>query len=97
MKIKKVAVLGAGAVGSYVIWGLSALGSIELGVVAQGERAQRLRTNGCSIKPYLDALGENEKTEFLGELLEAVKENIPVQGDENVILKMPRLFFTAKK
>lgn len=50
MKIKKVAVLGAGAVGSYVIWGLSALGSVELGVVAQGERAQRLRTNGCSIR-----------------------------------------------
>lgn len=50
MKIKKVAVLGTGAVGSYVIWGLSALGSVELGVVAQGERAQRLKTNGCSIR-----------------------------------------------
>ena len=50
MKIKKVAVLGAGAVGSYVIWGLSVLGSVELGVVAQGERAQRLRTSGCSIR-----------------------------------------------
>ena len=50
MDIRKVAVLGAGAVGSYVIWGLSALGSIELGVIAQGERAQRLRTNGCSIR-----------------------------------------------
>lgn len=49
MKIKKVAVLGAGAVGSYVIWGLSALGSVELGVVAQGERAQRLKASGCSI------------------------------------------------
>lgn len=52
---------------------------------------------GSGLKPYLDALGENEKMEFLGELLEAVKENIPVQGDGNVILKMPRLFFTAKK
>ncbi len=52
---------------------------------------------GSGLKPYLDALGENEMTEFLGELLEAVKENIPVQGDGNVILKMPRLFFTAKK
>ena len=67
------------------------------GALPQGERAQRLRTSGCSIKPYLDTLGENEMTEFLGELLEAVKENIPVQGDGNVILKMPRLFFTAKK
>ena len=34
MDIKKVAVLGAGAVGSYVIWGLSARRDIELGVVA---------------------------------------------------------------
>ena len=32
MKIKKVAVLGAGAVGSYVIWGLSSRNDIELGV-----------------------------------------------------------------
>ena len=36
MDIRKVAVLGAGAVGSYVIWGLSARRDIELGVVADG-------------------------------------------------------------
>lgn len=39
MNIKKVAVLGAGAVGSYVIWGLSKRDGISLGVVAEGERA----------------------------------------------------------
>lgn len=49
MKIKTVAVLGAGAVGSYVIWGLSGLGNVRLGVIAEGERAQRLKTDGCSI------------------------------------------------
>lgn len=38
------------AIGFMNDWGLSALGSIELGVIAQGERAQRLRTNGCSIR-----------------------------------------------
>ena len=43
MKIKKVAVLGAGAVGSYVIWGLSSRNDIELGVIAEGERAERLK------------------------------------------------------
>ena len=43
MDIKKVAVLGAGAVGSYVIWGLSARRDIELGVVADGPRGERLR------------------------------------------------------
>ena len=43
MKIKSVAVLGAGAVGSYVIWGLSEKKDIQLGVIASGERAKRLR------------------------------------------------------
>lgn len=42
MDIRKVAVLGAGAVGSYVIWGLSARRDIELGVVADGPRGERL-------------------------------------------------------
>ena len=37
MKMKKIAVLGAGAVGSYVIWGLSKRDDISLGVVAEGE------------------------------------------------------------
>ena len=48
MEIKKVAVLGAGAVGSYIIWGLSAKENIKLGVVAEGERAERLK-KGCHI------------------------------------------------
>lgn len=51
MTIKTVAVLGAGAVGSYVIWGLSqnkAL-DIELGVIAQDDRAKRLKSQGCMI------------------------------------------------
>ena len=47
MEIKSVAVLGAGAVGSYVIWGLSGVKNIELGVVAEGERAKRLKEKGC--------------------------------------------------
>lgn len=49
MDIKKVAVLGAGAVGSYVIWGLSAHRDIELGVVADGPRGERLKKDGCAI------------------------------------------------
>ena len=48
MKIKSVAVLGAGAVGSYVIWGLSQKPEVRLGVIAEGERADRLRKNGCA-------------------------------------------------
>ena len=49
MDIRKVAVLGAGAVGSYVIWGLSARRDIELGVVADGPRGERLKKDGCAI------------------------------------------------
>ncbi len=49
MTIKKIAVLGAGAVGSYIIWGLSQRDDIELGVVAEGERAERLKQNGIRI------------------------------------------------
>lgn len=48
MKIKKVAVLGAGAVGSYIIWGLSKVKGIELGVVADGNRARRLKKAAVS-------------------------------------------------
>lgn len=48
MNIKKVAILGAGAVGSYVLWGLSKCKDIRLGVVAEGKRADRLRS-GCVI------------------------------------------------
>ena len=48
MKIEKVAILGAGAVGSYVIWGLSGRTDIRLGVVAEGQRAERLK-QGCRI------------------------------------------------
>ena len=47
MKIQSVAILGAGAVGSYVIWGLSQKEEIELGVIAEGERKERLQQNGC--------------------------------------------------
>lgn len=49
MEIKKAAVLGAGAVGSYIIWGLSQADDIELGVIADGARASRLKEQGCMI------------------------------------------------
>ena len=49
MQIKKVAILGAGAVGSYVIWGLSQAENLSLGVIAEGERDGRLKENGCLI------------------------------------------------
>ena len=49
MEIKTVAILGAGAVGSYVIEGISGCSEIHLGVIAEGERNARLKSVGCTI------------------------------------------------
>ncbi len=43
MRIKSVAVLGAGAVGSYIIWGLSNRKDIKLGVIAEEREKNVLR------------------------------------------------------
>lgn len=55
MEIKKIALLGAGAVGAYFIYGFTPLSDVEFCVVAEGERAQRLRNEGVTI---------NEKTYY---------------------------------
>lgn len=49
MQIRSVALLGAGAVGSYVIWGLTERENLRFGVVAEGARAERLARDGCAI------------------------------------------------
>lgn len=51
---------------------------------------------GSGLKPYLDALSVEEKTVFLKDLSDIIKENYLQQADNSVILKMPRMFFTAK-
>ena len=43
MEIKKVALIGAGAIGSYLIWGLSRLADLSFTVIADGQRGERLR------------------------------------------------------
>ncbi len=48
-KIKKVALLGAGAVGSYVIYGFSDCPDVEFSILAEGARAERLKKQGCQI------------------------------------------------
>ena len=49
MKINKVALLGAGAVGAYFIWGLSEKMGDNFCVVAKGERKERLEKDGLII------------------------------------------------
>lgn len=49
MEIESVALLGAGAVGSYVVWGLSGREGIRFSLVASGERRHRLQTQGVGV------------------------------------------------
>ena len=46
---KKVGILGAGAVGAYIIWGLSKRKDVELYLIADGERKARLADKGLKI------------------------------------------------
>lgn len=49
MEMKTVAILGAGAIGGYFIWGLSEKLGENLWVVAEGDRKERLERDGLSI------------------------------------------------
>ena len=49
MQIQSVAILGAGAVGAYIVWGLSHRCDIRLSLVAEGERNRRLKAEGMRI------------------------------------------------
>ena len=49
MEMKKVALIGAGAVGAYFIYGFTDLEDLDFCVVAEGERAERLKKDGVII------------------------------------------------
>ncbi len=49
MEIKNVALIGAGAVGAYFIYGFYDLEDVNLCIVAEGERADRLKADGLVI------------------------------------------------
>lgn len=99
MKIKSVAVLGAGAVGSYVIWGLSEKKDIRLGVIASGERAKRLKNKGCKINdtvyhPEVWTPEEAHGVDFLivslkyGALPGTLDDITAVTGENTVIMSL---------
>ncbi len=56
MKIDTVAILGAGAVGGYFVWGLSPKLGDRLWVIAEGERKERLLREGMEINQKRYAL-----------------------------------------
>ncbi len=53
--------------------------------------------SGSGLRPYLQRLADNDKPRFLSQLRQKINENYPLMSDNNVILKMPRLFFIAKR
>ena len=99
MNIKKVAVLGAGAVGSYVIWGLSNNKNITLGVVADGERNERLKTqglmiNGTKYTPQVWTPEEAHNVDLLivslkyGSLRGALKDIQTIVGENTTVMSL---------
>ena len=99
MKIQSVAVLGAGAVGSYVIWGLSHKKDIRLGVIAEGERADRLKKGGCRINdevycPEVWSPQEAEDVDLLivslkyGSLPEALESIKTIVGEHTTVMSL---------
>ena len=77
MKINKVALLGAGAVGAYFIWGLSEKMGDDFCVVAKGERKQRLEKEGIIIngKKYYPCMKEPQELTDVDLLLISSKQD----------------------
>ena len=46
MEIKTVGIMGAGAVGSYFLWGMRNLPREDMCLIARGERKERLQKEG---------------------------------------------------
>ena len=66
MKLEKVAVIGAGAIGSYFIDGLSEKLGQNLWVIAQGERKERLLKNGIIVNQKKMSLAVKTPEEATG-------------------------------
>ncbi len=66
MEIKNVALLGAGGIGSYFIWGLSETLGVHFCVVAEGSRAERLKRDGLEINGEHYALNVKTVREAAG-------------------------------
>jgi 2-dehydropantoate 2-reductase len=99
MKIEKVALFGAGAVGAYFIWGLSEKMGDNFMVVADGSRKKRLEQDGICINDRryplnvktaeeageVDLILISTKYDALDEIREDVKK---MTGEQTVILSV---------
>lgn len=99
MQISTVAVMGAGAVGAYLVWGLSEKLGDNLCLVADGVRAERLRRdglwiNGQNYKPLVKTPDEAKGVDVLfvttkyGALLEALDDIVKVVDDHTLVISL---------
>jgi len=98
-KIKSVAVLGAGAVGSYIIWGLAKKAGVDLCIIADGERKDRLLRDGLLIngevfRPAVKTAAEAYGVDLLivalkyNALLSALDDIEAVTGENTVVMSL---------
>lgn len=90
MKYQSAAILGAGAVGSYIMWGLAKKKEIDLCVVASGERKARYERDGFVIngQVYHPAVRTPEEAAGVDLLIVATKYQAlrPALGDIRTVV-----------
>lgn len=98
-KVKSAALLGAGAVGSYIISGLCTCPALHFSVIAKGARAERLRLNGCQINdtvyhPEIQSPEEAHGVDFLivalkyGALREALPDIQAIADEHTTVMSL---------
>lgn len=99
MKIHRIALIGAGAVGAYLIWGLEGAANVALTVVAEGTRKERLERDGVIINGVHYPLQVQEpshagpqdlifiSTKYSG-LDEAIAMLTPLVGPDTLVLSL---------
>ena len=77
MKFTKIALIGAGAVGAYFIYGFTNFENLSFCVVAEGERAERLRKKGIVIneKIYFPEIKSPQEAKGVDLILICTKYN----------------------
>jgi len=51
---------------------------------------------GTGLRPYLNALSDEDKIVFEKDIFDRVEKEYPVQENGTIIFRFPRFFFTAK-
>lgn len=88
MKIEKVALIGAGAVGAYFIWGLTDKLKENFTIIANGKRRERLLADGVIIndKTYFPKVSEAKEVGKVDLVLVACKQDALLEVVEDIKL-----------